>query len=213
MTTRFLLFVLMLTLTTGTLAANAEAREFDGLWDKERFLIRGRVIGVLADGDGVVNGTNAKTDVDDAYVPEVDFTYFFSNNVAAELIVATAEHEVSASGLGKLGDTWILPPTLTLQYHFQPEKQFSPYVGAGINYSMFYGEDEAAPYTKLDVDGGLGWALQAGFDYWLNDNWGLNVDAKYIDLDIDARVNVGANSADDVELNPWVVGVGASYRF
>ena len=190
----------------------ASAEDFDGIWDKDRFQIRGRVIGILADGDGIVNGTALKTDVDNAVVPEVDFTYFFTKNIAAELIAATAKHTVKA-GTNTLGDTWILPPTLTVQYHFQADAKFSPYVGAGINYSMFYGEDEKAPFTKLDVDGGIGWAAQAGFDYWLNDHWGLNADVKYIDLNVDARVNRGALSADDVQLDPWIVGVGASYRF
>lgn len=197
--------------TTLTTMTPVSAQDYDGVWDKDRWQVRGRVIGILADGDGIVNGTTLQTDVDNAYVPEVDFTYFFTKNVAAELIVATAEHTVKA-GANVLGDVWILPPTLTLQYHFQPDEKFSPYVGAGLNYSMFYGEDDAAGFNNLDVDGGIGYAVQAGFDYWLNDNWGLNADIKYVDLDIDARVN-GNLSADDVELDPVIVGIGASYRF
>ena len=194
------------------LTAPAFANDYDGVWDKDRFQIRGRIIGILADGDGIVNGTALATDVDNAYVPEVDLTYFFTKNIAAELIAATAEHTVSA-GNSVLGDVWILPPTLTLQYHFQPDAQFSPYVGAGINYSMFYGEDDGAGFNNLDVDGGIGWAVQAGFDYWISDHWGLNADIKYVDLDVDVRVNNAALGADDVHLDPIIVGVGASYRF
>lgn len=208
----FLKLSLMAGLSLTALGAQASAEEFDGIWDKDRFQIRGRVIGIIADGDGTVNGTALATDVGNAYVPEVDLTYFLTKNVAAELIAATAEHSISA-GSNALGDTWILPPTLTLQYHFQPEEKFSPYVGAGINYSLFYGEDHKAPYTGLDVDGGVGWALQAGFDYWLNDNWGVNADIKYVDLDVDVSVNNGALRADDVKLDPWIIGVGTSYRF
>lgn len=194
-----------------TAISPASSQDFDGIWDKDRFQIRGRVIGVLADGDGVVNGTTLATDVDNAYVPEIDVTYFFTPNIAAELIAATSEHTITAGG-NVVGDAWILPPTLTLQYHFQPEEKFSPYVGAGINYSMFYGEDDGAGFNNLDVDGGLGWAVQAGFDYWINDNWGVNADIKYVDLDVDVRVN-NSLSADNVELDPVIVGVGASYRF
>lgn len=208
----FLKIALMTSVLTTGLSAVSQAQDFDGVWDKDRWQIRGRVIGVLADGDGVVDGTSLQTDVDHAYTPEVDVTYFFTKNIAAELIAATSEHKISAGG-SKLGDAWILPPTLTLQYHFQPDEKFSPYVGAGLNYSMFYGEDEATPFTKLDVDGGVGYAVQAGFDYWLNDNWGVNMDVKYIDLDVDVRVNHAALSADDVDLDPFIVGVGTSYRF
>ena len=141
----------------------------------------------------------------------MDVTYFFTKNIAAELIAATAEHTISAGG-NTLGDAWILPPTLTLQYHFQPDEKFSPYVGAGLNYSMFYGEDDAAGFNNLDVDGGIGYAVQAGFDYWLNDNWGVNADIKYVDLNVDVRVN-NSLSADDVKLDPVIVGIGTSYRF
>ena len=180
---------------------------------KERFQIRGRIIGILADGDGTIDTTTTRVDVEHAYVPEVDFSYFFTDHIAAEAVVATAQHTITAGG-GEVGDTWILPPTVVLQYHFQRDKKFSPYVGAGINYSLFYGEDEATGFTNLDVDGGFGWTLQAGADYWINDNWGLNFDVKYVDLNIDASVNNGgALTASDVALDPVIAGVGVSYRF
>ncbi len=184
----------------------------EGIWAKERFQVRLRAIGVFANGDGIVDGTSLGTSVDNSYVPEVDLTYFFTENIAAELIAATAKHSVSAGG-SQLGETWILPPTLTLQYHFTPDNKFSPYIGAGINYSLFYGENDAAGVSDLNVDNGVGLALQAGFDYWINDNWGLNLDAKYIDLDIDVSVANGALNAYDVDIDPWIIGAGVSYRF
>lgn len=199
----------------GVLSTPAMAQEGTDWLSKERFQLRGRVIGVLPEGDGVVNGTTLQTDVGDAITPEVDVTYFFTNNIAAELIAATAHHEIHAGTLN-VGNTWILPPTVTLQYHFTPDSKFSPYVGAGINYSLFYGEDEGTGFTSLDVDGGFGFAVQAGFDYWLSEKWGLNIDAKYIDLDVDVDTNLGGTtplSANDVELNPLIVGAGVSYRF
>jgi len=191
----------------------AQAKDLgDGYFAKERFQIRLRAIGVLADGDGVVENTTLKTKADDAYTPEIDITYFFTEHVAAELIAATSKHTVSAGG-NNLGDVWALPPTLTLQYHFTPDSKFSPYVGAGINYTVFYGEDDAAGFSDFDVGNGFGLAAQAGFDYWINDNWGLNLDVKYIDLDVDASVNNGALNAYDVDINPWIIGAGVSYRF
>lgn len=177
----------------------------------ERFQIRVRGIGVLPSDDSSVN-IGGEVDVSDAVVPEVDITYFFTDNIAAELIAATAHHELDYNGSTNLGDTWILPPTLTLQYHFMPEKDFSPYLGAGLNYSVFYGEDSGSGFTDLEVDGGLGYALQAGFDYWLDDNWGLNMDVKKIWLDVDASLNNGTIRAD-VDLDPWIVGAGVAYRF
>lgn len=191
-----------------------KADEFDGWLDKDRFQLRVRAIGILADGGGQEEVTGLKTEVGDSITPEVDFTYFFNRNIAAELIAATAKHEVRA-GTNDLGDVWVLPPTLTLQYHFAPEKRFSPYVGAGVNYSYFYEEDDKGGFNSLDVEGGFGYALQAGFDYWVCDNWGLNLDAKYINVDVDVDVKSGSTQlrAIDVDLNPWVVGAGVSFRF
>lgn len=194
--------------------SSAEARDVTGadIFAKERFQIRVRALGVMPnDGKGSVNITG-ETDVGDAVTPEVDFTYFFTNNIAAELIAATLQHEIVYNTNTNLGEAWILPPTLTLQYHFQPEQEFSPYFGAGVNYSYFYGEDTGAGFTNLDVDGGFGFAVQAGADYWLNDHWGLNVDVKKLWLDIDGKLNNGAITTD-IDLDPVIVGVGVSYRF
>lgn len=205
-----------LSLITGTaltlLATPSLAKDLGDAWSKERFQLRARAIVVAPDESSTVRPIGGDIDVSTEFVPEVDVTYFFTNNIAAELIAATAKHEIKHNSAGDLGDAWILPPTLMVQYHFTPDNQFSPYVGAGLNYSMFYGEDEAAPFTDLDVDGGVGYALQAGFDYWLDDNWGLNLDVKKLYLEIDGSVNNGAVNTD-IDLDPWIVGAGVAYKF
>lgn len=186
------------------LGATAPAFADAGDW-----LVRGRVIGVLPDVDSSL--TPALTaSVDDSWMPELDFTYFFSDNIAAELILATTEHDVSASGVN-LGSVWVLPPTLTLQYHFMPHGQVRPYVGAGVNYTMFYGEDEPAG-INMEYDNSFGAALQAGADFPINENWVFNVDVKKIWITTDVNVNGGAVTGD-VDINPWVVGVGFGFRF
>ena len=192
-------------------APAAHAKDLgSGPWSKERFQVRVRGVGVLPDVDSTVN-IGGKSDVGDAFTPEVDLTYFFTEHLAAELIAATAQHQVNYTGDVNLGDVWILPPTITLQYHFTPDNTISPYVGAGVNYSYFYGEEDGTGFTDLDVDGGFGLALQAGTDIWVNENWGLNLDVKKIYLDIDGEVN-GGTVTTDIELDPWLVGAGVSYR-
>lgn len=184
----------------------------EGDWlSKDRFQVRVRALGVLPDVDSSVN-IGGDVDVGNALTPEVDLTYFFTPHIAAELIAATAQHSLEYTGDVNLGKTWILPPTVTLQYHFTPDKKFSPYVGAGLNYSIFYGEETGTGFTDLNVDNAWGPALQAGFDYWVNDNWGVNVDVKKIWMNVDASLNNGAVQAD-VDLDPWIVGAGVSYRF
>lgn len=192
-------------------APTANAQEVRDIFAKDRFQIRVRAIGVLPDEDSSVN-IGGDVDVGNALVPEVDLTYFITDNIAAELIAATAQHELNYTGDTNLGNTWILPPTLTLQYHFTPDQKFSPYIGAGLNYSIFYGEESGTGFTDLNVDNGIGVAAQAGFDYWLNNNWGLNVDVKKLWLNVDASLNNGAIKAD-VDVDPWIVGAGVSYRF
>ena len=133
----------------------AQAADHADWWAKDNWQFRLRAIGVLPDDSSTVN-IGGDASVGDALVPEFDISYFFTDHVAAELILATAQHQLDYTGNLNLGETMILPPTLTLQYHFTPEKAFSPYVGAGLNYSLFYGEKSGAGFNGLDVDGGVG---------------------------------------------------------
>jgi outer membrane protein len=162
--------------------------------------------------------------VDDAIVPELDFTYFLSDHVGAELILATSPHDISGegalAGLGKIADTMALPPTLTLQYHFMPNAKFRPYVGVGVNWTVFYSEDATSALntaigaTKVSLDDSFGWAAQAGADIDLSERFFLNLDVKYIDIDTTATLRTGALvNQVDVDIDPLVVGVGLGFRF
>ena len=200
----FLTTVLVgMTVSSGAFAADA----------KSPWQVRGRIIDVVPHEDSTVS-IGGEVHVGDRVAPEVDVTYFFTPNISAELIAATTKHNLSHSAAGALGSTWVLPPTITAQYHFTPDAKFSPYVGAGLNYSMFYNEKGAAGITDLKVDGGIGYALQAGFDYWFDDHWGANVDVKKLFLNIDAKLNAGGTPVTaDIDLDPTILGAGVSYRF
>lgn len=162
--------------------------------------------------------------VGDSVMPEVDFTYMLSDHIGAELILATTKHSVSGrgalSGLGDVADTWVLPPTLTLQYHLAPKGKVRPYVGAGVNYTIFYSEDasdsleKAIGSTRVDMDDSFGYALQAGVDIDLTDRVFLNLDVKYVDIDTTARLRTGvAINRANVSIDPIVAGVGLGMRF
>lgn len=200
-----------------TISTPTHAQEDTGIFAKERWQFRARTIGILPESGGHTT-IGGEPHADDAVVPEFDITYFFTDHIAAELILATSPHEVSLKNRPNgaadmdLGETMILPPTVTLQYHFTPDNSFSPYVGAGINYTLPYMEKDGDDTDALEAHGSFGYALQAGFDYWLDENWGLNLDVKKIWVDVDASVNHGAVTGE-VELNPWVIGAGVSYRF
>lgn len=197
--------------------------------EDDTWFVRVRGIAVAPHDDSSlvsVNGAplaGSGVGVDTAFVPELDITYKFTPHIGAELILATSQHNVlaqgSLEGLGEVIDTWVLPPTLTLQYHFNPEGQFRPYVGAGVNYTVFYSEEVNggldAPGATVDIDPSWGYALQVGADYEFADRWFLNLDLKYIDIGTDANFlnsAVGAASVD-VDIDPFVVGFGVGYRF
>jgi outer membrane protein len=192
------------------------------------WLVRARAIGVVptSESDGITPDlTTGKLQAQPAVVPELDFTYMATENIGFELILATTEHDVkgrgSIAGLGKVADTWLLPPTLLVQWHFLPKSRFNPYIGAGINYTITYGEDASQSLesalggpTKVSLDNSLGWAVQAGMDIGIDDHWFVNVDVKYIDMSMDARIKSGGvTRKDDVDINPIIAGVGIGYRF
>lgn len=194
-------------------------------------VIRARGVAVLPQEKGTLNNT-ALGDIGTAkvgndYIPEVDFTYFFTDNIAAELIAGTSRHKVrgNLNGLGnsiEVGKVSLLPPTLTVQYHFLPKERISPYVGAGLNYTLFYNEDAANTanpaglrITNTNYKNNFGFALQAGVDVALTGAWSLNLDVKKIFLktDVTATVNGALPVTSKVTLDPWLVGVGVGYRF
>ncbi|MBE9606826.1 OmpW family protein [Acetobacteraceae bacterium H6797] len=174
-------------------------------------------IGVLPDSGGSTS-IGGKPHADDGASPQLDLTYFFTPNIAVNVIAATTRHSLQArnTALGdvELGHVWALPPILTLQYHPLPESRFSPYLGAGINYTTFYGAGggTTAPVDKVAVKNAWGWALNAGVDYALEGNWALNFDVKKLFLSTDVSLNSGAVTGK-VDLDPWIVGASVRYRF
>ena len=192
-------------------ASPAIAQEFNPKQAGD-FLIRLRGIGVIPDENGDLsvgsNEISGEATVDEAYVPELDLGYFLTDNLALELILATTRHDVGAVetplGDADLGEVQLLPPTLTLQYHALPQKRASPYFGLGINYTDFFDfEDDTGDATSIDYDDSFGFALQAGLDYALSENWLLNFDVKKIFLSTDVQTTVAGTNIDaDVTIDP-----------
>jgi outer membrane protein len=201
-------------------ALNMNAQTDDGSWKDNRWKVRFRAITVAPNPSATIGIIGGDAEISTAFVPEFDFTYFLSEKWALELILATAKHDVNTTGsdltaIGgstnaevDLGSVWLLPPTLTLQYHFGGET-FQPYAGAGLNYTFFYNQDAADGGPNVDYDNSLGFALQLGFDYALNEKWFLNFDAKYLFLNTDILVDpAGLNIPAEVDINPFIIGIG-----
>lgn len=171
------------------------------------WLGRARIININPDA----SSSALNLDVDTQTTLELDFSYFLSNNLALELILATKKHEVTAGGV-PVGTVKHLPPTLTLQYHFSPDAAFRPYVGAGLNYTRFYDVNLGGGTLTVD-NSSWGGALQAGFDIPLNKTFFLNVDVKKIWMDTDVRVVATGATAANLKINPLIIGVGVGMKF
>ncbi len=175
--------------------------------------IRARAVHIApADKSNAIPGLAGEDaiSVSNKTIPEIDISYFFTPNWAAELILTYPQkHDVYLNG-GHIGTFKHLPPTLTLQYHFTPHAKISPYVGAGINYTRISSVKLLGGAADLDNDS-FGFALQAGVDYKIDKHWSINFDIKKVQIRADATLN-GAHLTR-VKVDPLLVGVGVGYRF
>jgi outer membrane protein len=143
-------------------------------------------------------------------IPEVDISYFLQKNIALELSLTypqTVNIDVAGTGAGQLKG---LPPSVVLQYYFSDLGAIKPYIGLGINYTRFSNVNilNGAASVNANSTGAVG---QAGFDYMIDKNWGVNVDIKYIQMKTD--VYVGTKNIGQLGLNPTSYALGATYRF
>lgn len=239
---------LLLTATLALFSFNALAQS-QGDW-----LVRLGVGVVAPDGDSdnlVFEGIeldNYRIDVDDGTSAVFNLTYMTTDNLGVELLASWPfSHDIDGdgalAGLGKLGSTKHLPPTLSLQYHFRPNRTFRPYAGVGLNYTKFFdeqtteslhqgiigtsnaalGTDYAGGSTDMSIDDSFGVALQLGADVALNDAWFLNFDLRWIDIEADAEIytttvdgdgfDVDLNSRITADIDPWVFSTAIGLRF
>lgn len=205
-------------------------------------VVRLRAVNINPDEDSNLSaftappGGGARLDgeltVDDNTIPEIDISYYVTKNIALELILAFgSKHEVdltksklngvSAPALNEnLGEVNVLPPTLLVQWHFNPDQMIDPYVGAGINYTRFL--DKNLSHTvggDIEVDrNSWGPALQVGLDVNLKDGWLINADVKKLWIETDVSFSHGnglfpKQKIDSLDIDPWVFGLGVGKRF
>ncbi len=198
------------------------------------------VLGASTGPGGQILGAGAK--VSTTVIPELDVSYYFTKNIAIEAICCLSKHNVTGTGVLNglnIGSTWVFPPTVLLQYHFTNFGAFQPYIGVGVNFTAYFGQKSGgnwAPFftpalgftgmntiSNLSIGSSWGVAGQVGFDYMINSNWGLNVDVKRIMMQPTATALVWNTVAAPlvgaipvrakVNIDPWVVSAGITYRF
>ena len=150
--------------------------------------------------------------VNNKTIPEVDVTYFFNKNMAAELVLTVPQKQTVNSTVlaADIGTFKHLPPTLTLQYHFDGSSDMKPYVGAGVNYTQITQVNLLSGGANVDSHS-WGTALQAGIDFPIDKNLSFNIDIKKVL--INTNVYVGGVNNGVLKLNPTLIGVGLGYRF
>lgn len=217
------------------LAAGIVAASTAGAYEAGDWIVRGGIVNVSPDDDSSaleLNGTaigGTGVEVDDDTQILLNVTWMARDNLGVELLAATPfEHTVDTTGLAgagladvEVGKIKHLPPTLTLLwYPMDTGSAFQPFIGGGINYTVFFQEDvsgaakAALGADNLELDDSWGLAFRAGFDYLLSDCWSLHAGVYYLDIETEAGLDTALGQvAVDVDVNPWVYTLGIGYRF
>ena len=184
------------------------------------WMIRVRAVDLLfqngqSGGNGSVQALNIKAQ--NQWIPEVDVSYFFTKNIAAELVLTYPQQVNITAGSGNtnVGKITALPPSLLAQYHFTDLGAFKPYVGLGVNYTIF-GNRQNFPALGNSVtvnQSSIGVVGQIGMDYMFDKNWGMNVDLKYATMSTEVKTVSGGTNLGTLTLNPWMPAVGVTYKF
>lgn len=164
-------------------------------------------------GNGSLAGGALDVDVGDNWRPTITGEYFFRDNWGIEILASLPfQHDIDLNGV-KAGSTKHLPPTLSLQYHFNGSEKVKPFVGAGVNYTIFFSQETTGPLAgaNLDLDNSWGLAAHAGLDFAVGEKKWLRLDARWIDIDTDVKVN-GA-SVGTVNIDPMVYGAAFVWQF
>lgn len=185
--------------------APALAQQAEGPW-----MVRARAVHLESANKDDIAITDVS--INNKWIPEVDISYFFTPNIAAELILTYPQkHDVSSTAHGgKIGTLKHLPPTLTVQYHFTQLPAVKPYIGAGVNYTRFSSVDLAGGAVTVDKNS-FGFAIQAGVDVPVAKNVVLNFDVKKAQIRTDVSLN--GTKLGEFKVDPLLVGVGVGYRF
>lgn len=200
----------VISLAVAAAAAPAVVNAQNALATEGAWLVRARAAYMLNDNGNDPLLALGQVEVKNRWIPEFDVTYFFTDNIATELVLTWPQKMDVTLGGTDIGSVKALPPTLMLQYHFMPNEKFRPYAGVGLNYTWFSSRDFSIAGLNSSSTS-FGAALQGGIDVQLAPKWYLNFDAKYIWMNTDVTLN-GAQLTK-VDINPWLLSVGIGYRF
>ena len=166
-----------------------------------------------SDNGTLANGT-LPLSIGSSARPSVTFEYFIRDNLGLEVLAAWPfEHNISVKGLGRVGSTKHLPPTISLQYHFNDKGRVSPLVGAGVNFTTFFDSKTTGALAGSDLSLASSWGLglHAGLDFRISERATLRVDARW--MNIESSVRVDGQRMGTAEIDPLVYGAAYVMKF
>ena len=194
----------------GVLAAPAALAQSAGDWT---VAVGAHQVNPDSDNGKLAAGT-LPLDIGSSTRPTIAFEYFLRDNLGLEVLAALPfQHDIHIDGLGRVGSSKHLPPTISLQYHFNSQGTVSPLLGVGLNYTTFFSEDTrgALAGSKLELDDSFGVALHAGIDFKVGEKGAIRVDVRWMDIDSDVKLDgVKLGSA---KIDPLVYGAAYVWRF
>lgn len=194
----------------GALAAPAALAQSAGDWT---VAVGAHQVNPDSDNGKLAAGT-LPLDIGSSTRPTIAFEYFLRDNLGLEVLAALPfQHDIHIDGLGRVGSSKHLPPTVSLQYHFNSQGTVSPLLGVGLNYTTFFSEDTrgALAGSKLELDDSFGVALHAGIDFKVGENGAIRVDVRWMDIDSDVKLD-GAKLGS-AKIDPLVYGAAYVWRF
>lgn len=182
--------------------------------DETGLMVRARAVYAIWD-NSANQGLPEVVSANNRLIPEVDLSWFFTKNIATELVLSYPQTVNIQAGDAYIGKIKALPPSLVLQYHFTDFGAFKPYVGLGVNYTLFSSRDNIylGPTQLTTEQSSVGMVAQVGFDYMFTKSLGLNVDLKYIQMETDVTVKANGAKVGALGLSPWTPGIGLTYKF
>lgn len=159
--------------------------------------------------------------------PAGGIVYMVTDHWAIDLPLATPfkydiKGDGAIQGVGKIGDTKVLPATLFAQYHFGAAGQaLRPYLGLGLTYAYFFDEqgngtltgltNPGGEPTDLDIDSQFALTPQVGLTYRFSGRWFAEAMLAKSFLKTETHLTTGQDL--DLRLDPWTSSVYVGYRF
>jgi outer membrane protein len=192
--------VFSMLLVIGSVTAAPAARAQDGPFEAR---VRGEYLNATTSGQ---YESSTVFNVANTSYAELDAEWCFARNLSVELAVTYSQTLALASGY--CCQTFQAQPLLlTAKYDFTPIGRFRPYVGVGVDrtvYSdvLFFGSLDSASTRAV---------AQAGVDIVLYHGLRLNLDVKYAQMRTD-YLSLGVPAAQ-LRIDPLLIGLGLGWRF